>query len=133
MDINEYNKIKYFCKKNLKEYLQKELEDVTQYVALKYFESNYKANLKFLLIDYLRFNGLLGNNHKNNKKNSILSNAVQYDEIITSGPKIENDNNLNFIEKIDEVLSYLKLDKDVYKWAMKLQHQRMSLVQKKIK
>lgn len=80
MTPDEYEKIKAFCKKTLvKKYHGNHLEDLTQYVAMKHFESGGSRGWKFLLIDYLRANGLVLEERRNNQNRAVLTRALSLD------------------------------------------------------
>lgn len=62
MDITLYNKITNYCKGKLpKNYHDRHLEDLTQYVAMRIWETSQKGahqKWEWAFIDYLRMNGL---------------------------------------------------------------------------
>jgi hypothetical protein len=70
----DYDLIQRYCHKFLIGALkEKHLEDMIQFVALKFWEKECYANLEWLCLDYLRENGI---GKGATKKSSILENAT---------------------------------------------------------
>jgi len=59
MDSKLYKRIHFYCKKKLVEKFQnRHLEDLTQHVAMRHFETEGKGSWEWFVADYCRENGI---------------------------------------------------------------------------
>ena len=139
MDAQLYNKITNYCKgKLVKAYYDRHLEDLTQYVAMRIWETSQKGahqKWEWAVIDYLRINGIHqtkgklsaktlerslsidapGPSEDSNDSNYLLdqesiSRSVQEDE-----SKHQDD---SFKGVLEVFLAPLNLNREVLKWTL---------------
>lgn len=142
MDSKTYKRIFFFCKGRLIEkYHCRHLEDITQHVAMRHFETEGKGKWEWFLADYCRQNGLHQTRGKLGAKTieSATFIGLQKDEDPDNSEGnyiLENyasENNVGVIEDegdstrgvLEGLLSPLGIKSGAMKWATKTYQSRI--------
>ena len=126
-----YDLIRGYCTRFLFKHLHdRHLEDLIQFVAMKFWEKECRANLEWLCLDYLRKNGL-GKNAKMGAKtlenstfvglSSDESDDVKENNFLLEKFAAENEEPeaIDCQGIVEEFLSDLKLKQETMKWVLR--------------
>lgn len=118
--LEKYKMISKWTRKNLQKDLHDRfLEDAIQYCAMGKWKNN-KADLKYILIDFLRLNGLT--------KNRAKQSAVPLSNYVCAEDEDKNEYLINscsinvrdeMINPIEMMLTALRIEGEVKQWVMK--------------
>ena len=107
MDLKTYEKISKFCANFLfKNLHERHLEDLVQFVAMKYYESDYRGNWSWYCSDYSRINGL--NNSSRSKLGAI---ALERSLSIEAPSKNYDAENSHYLLDQESLIRFTKEEK----------------------
>lgn len=128
-DINaQYKSLENWCRtKLMKQYHNRHLEDIVQYVAMRVIENctdfdkwGLQGRWDWYFCDYCRENGL-GSNKRGKHSARTIEQSTFVGEDTWKLETATEDNKDSFLGRMDDFLLQLNLTKGAYKWAMKIQ------------
>lgn len=126
MTAEEYEIIRRYCTRVLFNGLHnRHLEDLVQFVAMKAFE-NPRGNWNWYIGDYFRLNGLAVGRSKVSSYALERATLIGEDSYVVDNNQSEEEVSESFVERMDDFVSQLGLEKETQQWIMKIQEKRLS-------